>query len=89
MTMSDAETVTQEETDLQRLADYVLGTPTSTFVAVEILGIDDDQDWDDKLLNLNVERCGGCGWWSESCMLEFVERKNAGFCDQCKDERGF
>lgn len=35
----------------------------------------------------DVERCRGCGWWMEPCMLDSEEDiGEAGYCDQCRKE---
>ena len=75
------EEITRE--DIQRMGDYLLDTCTSVLMACDALDLPEDPDWDDKLLDVNVERCKRCEWWYESCMLEFIEEENGGSCDSC------
>jgi hypothetical protein len=77
-----------ELTDLQRLGAHLEGTAKSIMIACDEIGIEEDPDWDDKLLDINIERCVGCEWWHESCMLEYVESRGGGFCDQCLKDEG-
>lgn len=71
-----------------KLADYLEGTCKSIVEACQALDLDEGVDWDDALLDLNIERCSGCDWWSESCMLTDVEEKNGFFCEQCLGDLG-
>jgi hypothetical protein len=74
--------------DTAKMADFVDGTCKSVVEACEALGLDEGFDWDDALLDLNVERCSYCDWWYDSCMLTEVPQKNGFFCDQCLAEFG-
>jgi hypothetical protein len=77
-----------ERAVIVRLAEYLDGTCRTIVEACQALDLDEGVDWDDALLDLNVERCSHCDWWHESCMLTHVEEKNGFFCDQCLDELG-
>lgn len=70
------------------MADYLDGTCKSIVEACQALELDEGFDWDDALLDVNVERCSQCEWWHESCMLTAVEARNGFFCDQCLDDLG-
>ena len=39
---------------------------------------------EDRLLDDNIERCKGCGWWFESCMLESDNEDECGKCEDCR-----
>ncbi len=88
--MSDTEKLFSADglSDVQRLGDYLEGTCRTIVEACEALGLDEGEDWDDKLLDVNVERCFGCDHWFEVCMLEFVESRNGGMCEQCLKDEG-
>lgn len=70
---------------LDRLVHHVQGTCLSVAHAVEQLDLDEAIDWEDKLLDRNIELCGVCGWWHESCELEFDDERGFGICQQCLD----
>jgi hypothetical protein len=69
--------------DIERMGEHLVGTCTTILMACEALDLPEDPDWDDKLLDVNVERCKRCEWWFESYMLEFIEEENGGSCDDC------
>lgn len=71
---------------LDRLAHHVQGTCQSIAEATQFLDLDESIDWEDKLLDRNIERCGVCEWWMESCELEFNENRNFGVCEQCREK---
>lgn len=77
-----------DRADIVKMAEYLDGTCKSIIEACEALGLDEGHDWDDAMLDLNVERCSGCDWWHESCMLTEVPEKNGFFCDQCLNDLG-
>lgn len=74
------------EANRERLARYIEGTCKSVLECVEILELDPDIDWEDELLNVNMECCVGCGWWEESCGLVWNDARNGGECDQCREK---
>jgi hypothetical protein len=74
--------LTDEEKD--QLKDKVLGTCDSIDSAIEFLEIDTDAETaEDGLLDRNVERCRGCGWWLESGELDGEREGEIGYCQQC------
>lgn len=77
-----------ELTDLDKLADHIVGTPKSIIIACEELDIPEDEEWEGKLLDKQVEICVQCQWWHHSCMLEFVDEKNGGLCPDCLRDEG-
>ena len=70
---------------ISHLASYVEGTCKSIIACVEILELDPSVDWEDELLNVNMERCIGCGWWEESCGLTYNDLRQGGECRDCRD----
>jgi len=68
----------------QDAADFQ-GTCASNSEIADALGIA-ESDVEDKMLDINLERCGLCDWWHESCELEFDESKGFGCCEQCAPE---
>jgi hypothetical protein len=45
-------------------------------------------DLEDTLLDADLERCQGCGWWFDSFDLVGDEDDDeAGYCDDCRAER--
>lgn len=74
-----------------KVADYLLGTMISFSQAIEYFDINfdiniDENDLEDRLLDINVETCKGCEWWFNSCDLVFDETRQAAFCEQCEPE---
>lgn len=61
------------------------GTCTSEVEIAEALDIEEDEVTD-LLLEANIECCGGCEWWFESCNLVFDEERGKGFCEDCEPE---
>jgi hypothetical protein len=76
--------ITREQ--VQAMADFLEGTCRSIVDACEALDLPEHGDWDDKLLDVNVEVCVRCGHWHESCMLEWIDTANGGVCDQCLED---
>jgi hypothetical protein len=72
-----------ELTELRKVGEWLLGTMNSIHGAIEYFGLDiDSSDLEDRLLDINVECCYGCGWWHESG--EFVETGAGGYlCSDC------
>ena len=73
--------------DLLKLAAD--GTADSEFqLSGQGLGLDIDGDEVvDLLLDLNIERCPHCGWWSESCMIYLDEdEKTVLGCSSCMND---
>lgn len=71
-----------ELNELHRLGDALRGTTDDPNHRAEVLGIEIDTfDIEDRLLDVQTERCRECGWWHESCMLnEDAE------CEDCEEE---
>ena len=70
---------------LHDITHDILGTCKSLVEIVETHDLDvSEDDLEDRLLDVNVETCPGCGWWFESCMLE-ESNDDSGkfFCEQC------
>lgn len=68
------------------VAHYLLGTCNSAANAIDHFELEADQDeLEDRLLDINVELCKGCNWWHESCMLICDDGGNA-LCEQCAPE---
>lgn len=72
--------------EAHKMADRILGTCENPYIAAEILDLPDYPDWEDRLLDINVECCSGCGWWHESCMLTYNDETGKSFCDQCLED---
>lgn len=73
-------------TDAQRdrLADHIRGTCKTVGAALESLDMDIDESVaEDKLLDVNVECCKGCGWWHDSFELDHEKDGDVGYCSQC------
>lgn len=66
-------------------ARWYEGTCTSIVEIADTLDLSVD-DAEELMLDANRELCGGCGWWHESCMLEYDESRGAGFCQDCEPE---
>lgn len=75
------------EDDVRRLAKYLEGTCNTICMACGLLDLDEGEDWDDKLLDLNIEQCQMCGWWMESCHLE-EDSTGKYVCEQCFEDEG-
>jgi hypothetical protein len=69
--------------DIEKMGAYLEGTCTSILMACDALDLPEDPDWEDKLLDVSIERCRRCEHWFESCMLEFIESDDGGSCDDC------
>ncbi len=53
--------------------------------------IDNPEDYDveqieNDLLDYNIERCKGCGWWFECCELESEDDEECGKCEDCRND---
>lgn len=70
------------------LAHYMEGTCHEIYMAVESLGLDEGVDWEDELLNENIERCGGCNWWHECGELEWFDEFEKSLCSDCQKDWG-
>lgn len=67
----------------------IIGTCMTNSEIAEKFGISED-DVEDYLLNYNVERCSGCGWWFESGELtpdEDTEPDDDDLVGKCQDCR--
>lgn len=78
--MSLDKPLTEEE--LEQVAGEIVGTCSQTWHITERLGLGDVDGFavEDQLLDLNIERCKGCDWWFNSCMLD-----EEGFCADCQE----
>lgn len=56
--------------------------------AERLFGVElSEEDATDLALDAAIERCRGCLWWVETCMLHESERIPGKFvCDQCEPE---
>ena len=72
--------------DVQRVADYLLGTYMNVEAAMDYLGIEGDPDEVEERLTdlpMGIERCSECDWWVYS--YELVDDDlNPSVCDGCK-----
>lgn len=85
MSIDFSQTTLNEAMD--EIADSIKGTCDSEDKWVEILEdwgfyVDSD-DIVDYLLDRNIERCSGCGWWHESHELVNEDNDIVG-CEQCR-----
>ncbi len=71
--------------EIELMWEFLDGTCHSIPVACEATGLPEYDDWEDRLLDINVEACSCCGWWHESCMLNYHESTGKSFCDQCNE----
>lgn len=72
--------------NLEKIAERLEGTADSIESACECLDIEWEEDMEDKLLDCNLERCMGCGWWMECCELVDEDNDDVGYCDQCRED---
>lgn len=72
--------------DSDALAERIIGTCESITSACEFLEIDDNYDWEDVLLDYNIEPCGHCEWWHYSYELEYCDKSGKGYCPHCEDQ---
>lgn len=79
-----------DHAQLQALAEHLSGTALDLDEACETLGfpLQDVNDLEDKLLDYEVERCAGCGWWcTTSALAPAADTDDGeGLCDDCKDD---
>lgn len=76
---------------LEEVGEYLRGTCKSTGDAIVALELGDDIDdcqLEADLLVVDVEQCVGCNWWHQVFELVFVEARNGGMCDDCREEDG-
>lgn len=81
---------------LENVGRWLLGTLNTIEGAIEHFDLAylDPSDIEDQLLDINVERCQGCGWWHESGDLtpdpeeEGNDEELTGYCIDCRKERG-
>lgn len=63
---------------------YLEGTCNSAHMAIEYFDLDCTiEDVEEAMLDMNLEQCPMCGWWTESCELVDDEGDVVG-CDQCR-----
>jgi hypothetical protein len=69
---------------LERIASSLLGTCNSIEMLLESMDIEDYdvEEIEDAILDFQVERCSGCGWWFECHELE--SEKENGKCKDCR-----
>lgn len=69
-----------------KVAQYILGTCQTLSAVIDYFDLDiDENEFEDELLNENVEMCQGCGWWFESSDLIDDDMENPGYCKQCRE----
>lgn len=56
-------------TDWGQIAEKVEGTTMSAAEIAEKYNVDED-DVEERLIDENIEVCGGCGWWWDSGALD-------------------
>lgn len=72
------------DSDLERVAARLEGTCDSVEHALMHLELDaDPEEVADQLLDVDLERCGGCGWWMEPGELVDDEGDVVG-CGDCR-----
>lgn len=70
----------------RRVADAALGTCDGEQTLAERQGFSvDDEEVMDRLLDFGVERCPGCGWWTESSVMVEAEHGDM-ICEDCVRE---
>ena len=79
------------EAQIDAIAEAVQGTCDSLEAVCERLEIPigDVNELESALVDVNTERCTGCGWWSESCELSGLGDTDLGegLCQDCKDDQ--
>jgi hypothetical protein len=72
---------------VRRIGDSVLYTleDLEKYVDQYNLAIS-EEDLEEYLEDIGVERCNGCGWWFESGELVGEDWEISGFCDSCREE---
>lgn len=61
---------------------WLEGTCLGEDAAIERFDLDCDTDEvTDAMLDVNLERCKGCDWWMECCMLD-----DDGYCNNCAND---
>ena len=74
--------ITDEQ--IHEIADTLNGTCNSIESVLERLALElDVSDVEDRLLDVNLERCPDCEWWCESWELVDDEGHVVG-CDSCR-----
>ena len=61
------------------VADQLRGTSDSIPAACEKLGIPEVDDMEDELLDVGLESCCECGWWTDS---PFINEDQV--CEECQ-----
>lgn len=88
---SDPESRPLTDAELDTLGGYLLGTCSSIesgLRALERLDLEPEEDAiENQLLDISVERCLSCSWWSESCELDGGDDGEIGYHDDCQPER--
>jgi hypothetical protein len=73
---------------LEMVAHDLFDTCNSIDSALDTLGLEgefDATDWEDWLLDVNCERCAGCGWWHDSsALVDEEDDDNTGYCEDCR-----
>jgi hypothetical protein len=76
---------------LEEVAGMLEGTCREIETALDLAGLEscdfDVTDIEDQLLDVSLERCKGCDWWMEPSELVDDENEQAGFCEQCREEK--
>lgn len=74
----------------RELAERLVGTTLDLDTACEQIGLEeqDASELESMLLDHNVERCQGCGWWCNTSELapDGETDEGEGLCDDCKEE---
>lgn len=72
--------------DWNRIADAALGSCTSVSQLADQFEVDEDEV-EERLLDLNVEVCPMCGWWVDSGeLIEDDHDDGDPVCDDCRPE---
>ena len=71
-------------TDWTKVYQYLEGTCHSATDAIYYFDLDcTEEEVEEKMLELNLEVCPGCGWWVESYEL-VDENGELVYCDHCR-----
>jgi hypothetical protein len=74
---------------LYKIGSWLQGTCHGPDEAIEHFELEcDSSDLQDRLLDINIELCSGCGWWFESGELMDEYGEQDGFCIDCRDDTG-
>jgi ferredoxin len=84
---------------LDEISHSIEGTCDGLEKYIDRYDLDIDEEELESELSMNVERCKGCGWWMEICMLDgmyqgydeeppdYNEEEHVGYCWDCIKDR--